>query len=129
MIKSLIIKLRRKPKVVRENLALTGAGIFTFLVFSVWAFTVPDRFLGNENTQSASMFSTLKEEISDDAPNLSEITSEFREVVATTTEEVSDGSEELIFEDSTIEIDLDSTPSNTENKPIRIATTSHATSS
>ena len=44
MVKSLIRNLRKKPKTTRDSIAFGVAGVFTFMVFSVWAYNTPDRF-------------------------------------------------------------------------------------
>ncbi len=129
MIKSLLIKLRQKPKIVREHVALTGAGIITVFVFTAWAFTLPEKFSGTKNTQTAGMFSTLKDEISGERPDLGEIAEEFKEVIATSSDEIFDESEEPVFTEQTIEINYPIEEPKNNSRSIRIATTSTASSS
>lgn len=43
MIRSLIGKIRRQPKAVRNNIAFGIAGTFTACVFMVWAYQLPSR--------------------------------------------------------------------------------------
>jgi len=45
MIRSTLIKIRRKPKYVRDNIALGIAGTFTAAVFAVWFLNTPTEFL------------------------------------------------------------------------------------
>ena len=124
MIKSLLIKLRRKPKAVREQVALIAAGGFTFAVFVPWAFNLPSKFIDDGSRQTAGLFSTLKDDLSEGAPDLGQIADEFRGVVASSTEPLPEDNEAIFFEESTIEIELDPSLSDTNQKPVRIATTS-----
>ena len=129
MLKSLLIRLRRKPKVVREHMALGIAGVFTFLVFGFWVFTVPDRFAGSEDAQSTHIFSTLKDEISEEAPDLGGIVDGLKEVVATSSDEVLSESNGPIFTEQTIEVNYSPDELVDDSRPVRIATTTTASSS
>lgn len=50
MLRKLILKLRRQPKAVKENISLVAAGIVTFSIFTVWAYHLPAR-LSDDNGQ------------------------------------------------------------------------------
>ncbi len=122
MLKSFLIKLRRKPKVVREHTAMMIAAIFTFLVFGVWAFSLPGQFSGLTNTETTEIFSSLKEDIKNDVPDFTDISEDYKQIVATTSEEVNP----VIIPN---EYPTSSTTSTTNNSiPIRLATTSKASS-
>ncbi len=66
MIKHLLKNIRKKPKAVRDNIAMGIAGTFTALVFSFWLYNVPEKFSAiqeNDNESSFfSLFSNIKEQ-------------------------------------------------------------------
>lgn len=72
MLRNLILKLRQKPKAVREKIALGAAGGITTMVMLGWivlnnsASSTVDTIL-NEGQQAASMFSTLIGQINERA--------------------------------------------------------------
>lgn len=90
MIRSFLLKLRHKPKVVRDQVALMFAGGFTFVIFAIWAFTIPSQFSGTQQTQSASLFSGIKDYFGDDIEALDEIVTDVTESVPPTTETTSE---------------------------------------
>jgi hypothetical protein len=73
MLKRLLRNLRQQPKSTRDSVAFMLAGLFTFAVFSVWAFNVPDRLaLMNDETETAeeeagssfgSIFSGIRDQV------------------------------------------------------------------
>lgn len=79
MLKALLIKLRQKPKVVREQVALVVAGAFTFIILGVWAISLPGHLSGVSETQTAGFFSTLREEVGDLATEFEPIMNEIPE--------------------------------------------------
>lgn len=122
MLKSLIISIRRKPKVVRDQAALVIAGGFTFIIFAIWIFSVPGRFTNVENTQSAEIFSSIREEIVTETSALSEATNELQEIIDAETASASIATPQqpaaLAASASTT-----ITTNAAENRPIRLATT------
>lgn len=119
MLKSFLISLRRKPKVVRDQAAMWFAGIFTFVVFGFWVFSLPGQFAGFSGEQTGEIISTLKEDIRTDVPNVSEIKElpdEIRKLSASTSEE-----EEVIIPNEY------PTTTPTTDTPIRLATTTPST--
>lgn len=113
---------------VREHVSLVAAGLFTFLVFSVWAFNLPSKFSGVSNSQPAEIFTTLKDEIAKPDINLEEVVSEFKEVTASSSELSDEEQAEIIFEDSTTNLMPEFENEESDARPIRIATTSSASS-
>ena len=109
-------------------MALVMAGVFTFIVFGFWVFSLPGKLSGT-TSQSADIFSTFKNNVTQEAPDLDEISREFKEVIATSSDELMGEEEEIIFEESSIEINLKSDSPDPNSKPIRIATTSPSASS
>ena len=125
MLKSLLIRIRRKPKVVREQFALWSAGLFTLLIFGFWAFNLPDRFDVDTTTQNADIFSTLQAELERSEISLESVQGDLEEFMSTTTDLVAD----INFTTSTIERKLPAvaeepvvTPES--SRSIRLATTS-----
>ena len=119
MLKSFLINLRRKPKVVRDQAAMWFAGIFTFVVFGFWVFSLPGQFSGFSGEQTGEMISNLKEDIQADAPNLSDIKDvplEMSELVATSSDE-----EPVVIPNEF------PTTTPTLERPIRISTTTPST--
>ena len=58
--KNLIIKIRKKPKEVKNKIAFTVASVFTFIVFSFWAYNLPIK--NNAGTISQNPDVATKEE-------------------------------------------------------------------
>jgi hypothetical protein len=123
MLKSLIIKLRRKPKVVREQLALTVAGIFTFVVFGIWAFSLPGQFANLGDQPAGSIVSSLGDDLAD-GPDLSDlsapVSAEQREATGVET-----GAESTVVIPN--EYPTTTPDASAGGTPIRLATTSTAT--
>lgn len=68
MIKNLIKKIRHQPKAARDKVALVIAGVFTFGVFSIWAYHLPERMstiTEGQEEDSSPGFSQILGEISD----------------------------------------------------------------
>ncbi|MCB9812054.1 hypothetical protein H6778_00125 [Candidatus Nomurabacteria bacterium] len=70
MLKRLIRQIRQKPKGVRDNIALGTAGVFTFLVFTVWLYHAPSRFTSEASLSRddgtagfTQIFDTLQEQV------------------------------------------------------------------
>jgi hypothetical protein len=123
MLKSLLIAIRRKPKVVREQVALWSAGLFTLLIVGFWAFNLPSRFSDDPNVQSAGIFSSLRDELESNEVDLDSVREDLTELVSTTTESGGNG---LEFTPTTIErrVPLNPAAEATETgRPIRLATT------
>ena len=121
MLKSFLIQLRRKPKVVREQVAMWAAGTFTLLVLAAWVFTVPGQFAGTPDDQSAGLFSNLREELSAGASDLGAMREGISEL-ATSSEETAELVDPTVIPD---ESPTTSTATTADNlRPIRIATTS-----
>lgn len=80
MLKRLIRGLRRKPKIVRDNIALGMAAGVTFLVFTVWVYHMPSRMEAiserHAEDESQPIFSQLvdgvKGAFSDESPTVEE---------------------------------------------------------
>jgi hypothetical protein len=120
MLKALLIKLRKKPKVIREQVALVVAGAFTFLVLGIWAFSLPGNFSDVSGQQTAGFFSTLRDGVGELTPDLQPVLSELSE------EAVPQPSAEV---DEVVSIPNEYPSENqpvvaTSTQPIRIATTS-----
>lgn len=120
MLKSLIISIRRKPKVVRDQAALAIAGGFTFIVFAIWIFSVPGRFTNVENTQSAGVFSSIREEIVTETSALSEATNELQAIIDAQTVSTTTTTSQ---QSATVTAPASTTRSDTEDWLIRLATT------
>lgn len=130
MLRSFLLKLRHKPKVVRDQFALAFAGGFTFVIFGIWAFTtMPNLFSGNSDNQSASMFSGVKDYFSEDIEAFDEIVTDISEVVATSSTstaetDIRDYLPSFTEERATTTADVSTT---TSERTVRIATTSTQT--
>lgn len=125
MLKSFLIKLRRQPKVVRDQVAIIGAGVFTFFVFAAWAFTLPGQFGSDSETQTAGVVSSFKEALSEEKNPLSDFSENFNQLKSTPTEEVIENETETIVETNTAPTTsvIEIVPTTTV-KEVRIITTS-----
>ncbi len=80
MIKRLLRNIRQKPKVVRDNIALGIAGMFTAIVFSIWVYHFPSKIAAlTDSTQSdkgegSPAFTDFFGEIKDQIATLNEAT-------------------------------------------------------
>ena len=71
MLKAWIISLRRKPKAVRERVALGAAVTVSTLIFAGWAATIPFR-VADQPTQTANVFGGLFDTVQDELSNFKE---------------------------------------------------------
>lgn len=122
MLKSLIIKLRRKPKAVRDQVALITAIVFTLVILIVWVFSIPGQFDRISDNDSPGLIDKFREEISGNAPDFEGITSELKELATTTPE-----SEAEVVIPNEFPTTTSDTATNT--RPIRLATTSQENAS
>lgn len=125
MLKSFLIKLRRKPKLVRDHAAMVIAGVFTFVVFGIWAFSIPEQFSNFSDNNPSEIISTLKNDIKADAPDVSKIKENFSELTASTSDETDIT---VIPNKFPVSTSTNEAISNSNERPIRIATTTPSTS-
>ena len=61
MIFSLIKRIRHKPKGTRDTIALSIAGVFTFVIAGIWILRVPGQMMApaSKQTDESNAFSTL----------------------------------------------------------------------
>ncbi len=123
MLKSTLIKLLRQPKIVREQAALIFAGGFTFVLFAIWAFTIPSQFAA-PGQQTAGVIESFKKEWSEEAPDLGGVSEGFKEFQAITNEEVAVEVESESVEVAPSVAESPADESSEEVKEVRIITTS-----
>ena len=87
------------------------------ILFAFWAFSLPERFVGMNEGQSADVISSFTEEVSDDAPSLSEIQEELKQIAPEPAKEVP----------VVIPNEFPTTTVETNERPIRLATTTPTT--
>ena len=130
MIKKLLISLRQKPKHVRNNVAFGAAGIFTFAVFSIWAYNLPSALESRNGGNTASLFSSVVDEVKDGASSIADTASNnpFQDLIP------QEKSERGTLEDTIMSIVKASSTEfvapaiNDEARVVRIATTTSSTS-
>lgn len=71
MIKKSLIKLRRQPKHIRNHVAMGVAGVFTFVVFGIWAFNLPSALESRNGGNTATIFSSVVDDVKDGASSIS----------------------------------------------------------
>lgn len=131
MLKAWIIKLRRKPKGVRDQVALMGAGVFTALITTAWLVTLPFR-MGDDSESSANVFGSFTDSISGEIKSFRDTlpTPVVIEPAPTTTTDASTTTNEFMI-NPTVATSASATTTesflNTDERPIRIATTTSAT--
>lgn len=78
MIKRLLRNLRQKPKAIRDNIALSIAGIFTAVVGSFWLYNFPatHSLEATVEADDAASFSNLFSDFKDQVASLKEATQE-----------------------------------------------------
>ena len=131
MIKKSLIKLRRQPKHVRNNVALGAAGAVTFAVFSIWAFNLPSVFEDKNIGQAANVFSSIADEVEEKVGSVSDIvkTESLKDFIEEDSETKSD-----TFSEAMMSVINESTAnsaaatSTSEARVVRIATTTSSTS-
>ncbi len=83
MLKRLIRNIRRKPKHVRDNIALMLALVITSGVFSVWLYNAPARFTSIDDKQAQTGTTEEKAGFADLFSNIGKQFASIREVVVT----------------------------------------------
>lgn len=124
MLKSFIIKLRHKPKAVRDQIALIVAITFTVGVLGIWIFSVPERFSSDAKDTSPGIFSELKDSLTESAPDMSEVTKDLPEIIAAESEEEQEEEIKEEVEEVVIPNEYPTTTEETNTRAIRLATTS-----
>lgn len=89
MIRKTILKIRRQPKYVRNNIAMGLAGSFTAVVFVIWAYHIPSQLDEIDNGKNANenglmsqfmdnvgkQVSSIKDAIPENLENITEVES------------------------------------------------------
>jgi hypothetical protein len=122
---NIIEKLRQKPKLVRDNIALGVAGSVTSLVLVAWFVTSTDKLVEVVETskQGASAFSTFISHAKNEVSGVMETLPDKDEL----TEAASSSLQVQVSEQVTTQV---VTPAEVDSRPVvRIATTSAATTS
>lgn len=127
MLKSFIIKLRHKPKAVRNQVALTVAITFTVVVMGIWLFSVPERFSPDSTNPSPGILSGLRENLAENASELKDLTADLPELTATSSDSaVKNAEAEVVIPN---EFPTSTVTHSTNTRAIRLATTSQDTAS
>jgi hypothetical protein len=87
MIGTLFLKIRRKPKHVRDNIAFASAGVVTLAVFLVWLLNVPDELLSEakQDVDTVKPFATLFNQIKEQTASIGDSLEEMVPDTASTT--------------------------------------------
>lgn len=106
MLKKFILKLRHKPKPVRDRVALLGATVFTSIIFVVWLYHAPARHAAIEARNLDS--------VANQSPGFSELFSTLGETMSSIKEAVGAASSSDSLETSSVENSVDNPSSKDE---------------
>lgn len=137
MLRKLIVKLRRQPKPVRDNIAMALAGVFTAFIFTIWAYHLPVRMSAmdqNVKADTTESFSHIFDKMSEQVAAVKEALPEKPASEVTPSESENEYPAEVesgtAFSISTTSEPVASTSTDytykPEPKPVRIITTNNA---
>lgn len=89
MIKSFLIKLRQKPKHVRQQVALGAATVFTSIVAIFWLASLPDTVKGISKVvpEGANAFSSFTDKLNDQIQSAKEMSNQIASTTASSTKQ------------------------------------------
>jgi len=129
MIKSFLIKLRQKPKHVRQQVALGVASVFTAVVAIFWLTSLPDtvKVLSNAAPEGANAFSSFTDKINEQIEAAKENAPKVSTSTASTSQPLTDLAMEPLIATTTASSTV-STTTPIYVREVRIATTTASTS-
>lgn len=132
MIKSLLIKLRQKPKHVRQQVSLGAATIFTAIVTIFWLTSIPDKFEGITESipDGANAFSSFTDTLNEQIQSAKEKSMQIASTTASSTKQETSLSPMIATTtaSSTVNLAPGTTTPPIYVREVRIATTTASTS-
>jgi hypothetical protein len=132
MIKSFLIKLRQKPKHVRQQVSLGVAAAFTSVVAIFWLTSLPEtvKVIGEATPAGANAFSSFTDKINEQIQSAKEMSKQISTTTASST--IKDTNLASVVATTTASSSVSLVPSTTTPttyiREVRIATTTASTS-